>query len=172
LYKQYLECGKIVTTHGIKGEVRVQPWCDSGDFLLDFDVLYFDDKGINPIKITNARVHKNVVVIKFENIDTVEAAAALRNKVLYINRDDAVIEDGEYFIQDLLDLEVIDIDTNQSYGIITDVTQTGANDVYHITDTNGKERLIPAIKDVVVNTDIHGGKMFIRPLEGLFDDEN
>ena len=83
--------------------------------------------------------------------------------------EDAPNEEGVYFIQDLIGLEVLDVDTGKSYGKLTDVMQTGANDVYEVKDADGKTVLIPAIPDVVQETDLDGGVMRIRPLEGLFD---
>ncbi|MBC8584579.1 ribosome maturation factor RimM [Youxingia wuxianensis] len=167
--KQFLECGKIVTTHGVKGEVKAEPWCDTPDFLLDFNTLYLD-KGTLAINIERIRVHKNMVVLKIEGVDTVEQAVSLRNKVLFINRDDAVLEEGECFVQDLIGAVVIDIDTGRNYGKIYDVRPTGANDVYYLRDEQGKERLVPVIDQVVIEKDIDGGIVKIRPLEGLFDD--
>ena len=82
------------------------------------------------------------------------------------------LEEGEYFIQDLIGLEVVDADTGESYGKLSDVSQTGANDVYHISKPGEKEKYIPAIKQVVIETDVDGGVMKIRPLKGLFDDED
>ncbi len=99
--KQFLECGKIVTTQGIKGEVRVQPWCDSPDFLLGFDTLYLDG-GRSSLEIERSRVQKNVVVFKFKGTETVEEAVTLRGKVLYLDRADVPMEEGEYFVQDLI----------------------------------------------------------------------
>ncbi len=169
--KQYLEIGQIVTTHGIVGEVRVKPWCDSPELLCQFDRLFFD-RGRKEVRIERARVHKNIVVMKLEGINTMDDAIGLRNKILFANRDDFELEEGTYFIQDLLGLEVYDIDSGVCYGKISDVTQTGANDVYHIANEAGKTVLIPAIPDVILETDLDGGKMVIRPLKGLFDDEN
>ncbi len=167
--KQFLEIGKIVSTHGIRGEVRVQPWCDSGEFLTEFDTLYFH-QGKEPIKIETARVHKNVVVMKIKGIEDMNAAQAQRNKILYLNRDDVELEKNCYFIQDLIGLTVIDANQGDMvYGKIVDVTQTGANDVYHIEDEFGKVTLIPAIPQVIIQTDIEQGIMKITPLEGLFD---
>lgn len=169
--KQYLEIGQIVTTHGIAGEVRVKPWCDSPELLCEFDCLYFDG-GEKETRVERARVHKNVVVMKLKGVDTMDDALKLRNKVLFADRDEFELEEGTYFIQDLLGLEVIDADSGKRYGRIVDVTQTGANDVYHVKGENGKELLVPAIADVVLETDVEGGRMVIRPLKGLFDDEN
>ena len=168
--KKYLETGKIVAVQGLKGEVRVEPWCDSQDFLCGFDVLYFD-KGETPVEIEYAHPHKNIVLMKLKGVDTVEQAQLYRNKILYMDRDDVELEDGCYFIQDLIGLRVTDIDDGTDYGKICEVTQTGANDVYHIKDDNGIIRLIPAIPDVVKNTDITEGTMLIHKLEGLFDED-
>ena len=164
---QYLEIGKIVSVFGIKGEVKVQPWCDSPKFLCDFDTLYY--KSGTPVKILHSRVAKNIVVMKIEGIDTVEQAQSIRNRVLYMDRNDVELEDGSYFIQDLMGMEVSDIDTNEIYGKIVDVTETGANDVYHIKNDDGTMYYIPAIPDVVMSVDIENKKMIKKPLEGLFD---
>ena len=163
--------GKIVTTHGIKGEVKVQPWCDSPDFLCDFDNFYLNN-GKEKINVSDIKIMKNMVVMKLEGVDTPEQAVTFRNKVIYINRNDAQLDEGSYFVQDLIGLKVIDADTNESYGELVDVSETGANDVYHINAENGKEYLIPAIPDVIIKTDIESGIMLIRPLKGLFDDED
>lgn len=168
--KKFLEIGKIVSTHGIKGEVRVQPWCDDSELLTEFDSLYLKE-GQEEIIIESARVHKNVVVMKFENVNDMNSAQLLRNRILYVDRDDLVLDDKTYFIQDLIGLKVIDFDNESKvYGKIMDVTQTGANDVYHIQDENKKVVLIPAIADVVKETDIDNEIMKITPLKGLFDD--
>lgn len=168
--KQFLEIGKIVAVQGLKGEVRVQPWCDSAEFLCEFDMLYFD-KGNTPVKVERARPHKNVVVMKLEGTDTPEDAAKLRGKVLFMDRNDVELDEGCYFIQDLIGLKVIDADSGMEYGELSDVSETGANDVYHVK--NGEVVvLIPAIPDVVIETDIQGGVMKIRPMKGLFDDED
>ena len=111
-----------------------------------------------------------MVLLKLQGTDTLEAAQALRNQILYADRADMPLEEGEYFIQDLIGLTVVDADTGEEYGILSDVSQTGANDVYHISKPGEAEKLIPAIRDVVVETDVDGGIMRIRPLKGLFDD--
>lgn len=165
--KEFLEAGKIVTTHGIRGEVKIMPYTDSPDLLAEFDRLFIG-KNHEEVNIERSRVFKNTVIAKIEGVDTPEAAEKLRNKVLYMHRDDLELDDDTYFIQDLIGLEVRDADTQQIYGTIADVMQTGANDVYVIKGEN-REYLIPAIADVVVSTDIDGGIMTIRPLDGLFD---
>ena len=160
-----METGKIVNVHGLKGEVKVYPWCDSPEVLCQFDVLY-TNKGTVPMEVQSSRIQKNMVLIKFKGIDTIEQAEELKNKALYIDREDVELEEGTYFIQDLIGLQVFDADTNEYYGVLSDVLETGANDVYTIKNEElHKEFLIPAIPDVVVSTDIKGNRMTIRPLE-------
>lgn len=173
MIKQYLEIGKIVSTHGVRGELRVDPWCDEPEFMKKFKTLYFDKNGNKSVKVLACRPHGNIVIMKLEGVDTVEAATALRNKVLFMNRSDAKLPEGHYFIQDLIDCTVVDADDEtKKYGILTDVSETGANDVWHITDDEGREYLIPAIPSVCVETDVVEGIIKIRPLRGIFDDED
>ncbi|MGN0690637.1 MAG: ribosome maturation factor RimM [Oscillospiraceae bacterium] len=167
--KQFLEIGKIVSTRGIKGEVRVQPWSDSPDFLCEFDTLYLDE-GKKSIEIERSFVQKNVVVMKLKGVDTVEKAQDMRNKILFMDRNDVELCEGSYFVQDLLGLTVIDADKNEEIGSLCDVTETGANDVYHIK-SGEKEYLIPAIPDVIEKIDLDDGKMYIHKMKGLFDED-
>lgn len=162
-----IETGKIVSVFGIKGEVKVQPWCDDPQLLCELETLYY--KSGTPVEIEHARVAKNIVVMKIKGVDTANDAQKLRNRVLYLDRDDVELEDGAFFIQDLIGLTVKDAGSGKVYGEITDVSQTGANDLYHIKAPDGKMYYIPAIKDVVKQTDIQSGEMLITPLEGLFD---
>ena len=164
--KEYLEAGKIVTTHGIRGEVKIMPYTDTPELLCEFDRLFIG-KDKAELYIERARVAKNMVIAKIEGIDTVEAAEKYRNKVLFMHRDDLELDEDTYFIQDLIDMEVKDADSGFVYGKITDVLQNGANDVYVIK--GDREYLVPAIPDVVISTDIDSNIMLIRPLEGLFD---
>ena len=171
MIKQFLEIGQIVSTHGIRGELRVQPWCDSPEYLKKFKTLYFDKDGKTAKKVLSCRPHGNIVIVALEGIDSIEKAQALKNTVLFMNRDDARLKKGQYYIQDLLDCTVVDADDEEKiYGIITDVSQTGANDVWYITDKEKNEYLIPAIKSVVIDTDVVSGIIKIRPMKGIFDD--
>lgn len=167
--KEYLEAGKIVNTHGIRGEVKIMPYCDSPELLCDFDRLFMG-KSLKEIYIERSRVQKNMIICKIEGVDTPEDAEKLRNKMLYMHRDDLELDEDTYFIQDLIGMTVKNADTGEIYGIIDDVFQTGANDVYSIKNGD-KSYLVPAIADVVITTDIDSGIMTIRPLEGLFDED-
>ena len=165
--KEFLEAGKIVTIHGIRGEVKIMPYTDSPELLAEFDRLFIG-KEHREIIIERSRVFKSTVIAKIEGVDTPEAAEKLRNKILYMHRDDLELDDDTYFIQDLIGMEVRDADTQQVYGTIADVMQTGANDVYVIKGSD-REYLVPAIADVVISTDVNENVMTIRPLDGLFD---
>lgn len=108
--------------------------------------------------------------MKLKGVDNIESAELLRNKVLYIKREDAHLPDGTWFIEELFGCEVYDVDTNVLYGKISDVSYTGANDVWHITGSNGKEYLIPAVKEFVVDVNVEDNCVKISPLKGIFDD--
>lgn len=166
---QFLEAGQIVGTHGVAGELRLQPWCDSPATLTPVKTLYFDG-GARAVKV-RCRPHKNIVLIKMDDVVTVEQAQALRGQVLYVHRRDLKLEKGRYFICDLIGLNVVDDDSGVLYGTCTDVSETGSNNVYHLTMTDGREILIPAIPDVVRKVDIDGGEIRIFAMAGLFDDE-
>lgn len=158
----------IVGTHGVRGEVRVQPWCDSPEVLSAISVLYYDE-GKTPVHVVS-RPHKNIALVKIRGVDTVQDAAVLRGRMLYLNRDDLKLKDGAYFIQDLIGLRVVDANSGVEYGTLTGVSETGANDVYHV-DTKKGEVLIPAVPSMIIETDVDGGIMKISPIKGLFDDE-
>jgi len=166
--KQFLECGKVVAVHGVRGEVRVQPWCSSPEILAELPAFYLDG-GSSSLTPENVHFTRGLAVIKFAGIDSVEAAMTLRGRVLFLNRDDDSLSDGEYYIQDLIGMTVKDADTLSVYGVLCDVSETGANDVYHIKFPDSTVQLIPAIPDVVIKTDVDAGEMLIRPLPGLFD---
>lgn len=167
--KQYIEAGKIVGTHGLRGEVRIDPWCDSAEFLCGFKRLYYSDG--TELRVKSARVHKNIAVVLFDGTSSIEQADMFRGKIVYINRDDAHLPEGTHFIQDLIGLRVTDYDDGEYYGDITEVIKTGANDVYQVTK-NGRNYLVPVIPDVVIQKDIDGGEIKIKPLKGIFEDED
>lgn len=173
MIKEFLEIGEIVGTHGIKGEVRLNPWCDTPDFVSKFKTLYYDSKGCCAAEIKSARPHGNIVLLSIKGVDTVEQAQKLRGKILWMKRSDAKLPKGSFFIAELIGCEVLDADSpEKSYGTLTDVSETGANDVWHITDKSGREYLIPSIPDVVIDTDVAENRILIRPLKGIFDDED
>ncbi len=171
MLNQYLEAGKIVGTHGIKGELRVEPWCDSAEFLARLKTLYWD-KGTQELDVVSSRVHKTLLLVKLKGVDSIEQADTLRGKVLYLNRSDVKLEKGRYFMQDLIGMDVYNADNFIYYGKLTEIMHTGANDVYQITSESKKNYLIPAIPDVIIDVNIADSKMLIRPMRGIFEDED
>lgn len=168
--KTYLEIGKIVGTHGVRGEVKIQPWCDSASFLCQFSTLYLDGAGEKPLRALKLRPHKNVVLGVFETVDSIEKAEALRGKILYMHRADANLPAGANFVQDLINCKVIDLDTGVQYGVLCEVIAgTNANDIWSVKTASGEMVLMPAIPEVVLETDVDAGIIRIRPLTGLFD---
>ena len=169
--KKYLETGKIVGTHGIKGMTRVQVWADSEDFLSNFKVIYLDSEGNKSLEISRVQPHGNIALVSFKGISTIEEAEKLRNSVIYIDRNDVSLPEGRYFIDDLIGCSVTDADTGNLLGKISDISETGANDVWHITN-NGKEYLVPAIDEVIVSVNVEEKAAVLRPMKGIFDDED
>ena len=170
MLQDFLEIGKIVGTHGIHGELRVNPACDSPEFFTGFDTLYFDAQGQQPVRVVSARTNKNVALLRLEGVGSIEAAQALRARTLFFRRADARLEEGRYFIAELLGCGVFGAnDPELRYGVISDVSQTGANDVWHIQTPDGKEILIPVIDDVVKAVDVAKGRVEVVMLEGLLE---
>lgn len=162
---QFLEVGKITNTHGVMGEVRVQPWADSPEFLCQFKTLYLDE-GAWPIKVERARVHKNMAILKLENITDVPSALSLKNSILYINRSDVELPEGSFFIVDLMGLEVRDAGSGAVLGKIADVLTLPANNVY-VVRGGEREIMIPAVPSFVAETNIEEGFVRVNMMEGL-----
>lgn len=169
--KTYLKIGKIVGSHGIKGMVRVECWCDSPEFLCNFKRLFTAENESAVLKIEKSSPHKNIALIKIKGIDTIEQAEEMRGQILYIFRDDAELPDGQYFIQEIMGCKVYDINTKEYYGEIADISPTGANDIWHIIKDNN-EYLFPSVPHFVNDVDIVGETIYIDPPRGIFDDED
>ena len=158
--------GKIVNTHGVKGEMRVQPSTDDIKRFEKLKEVYVDQKGLKTYEIAGVRYHKDFVLIKFKGIDTMNDAELLKNSLIKIDRKDSLpLQEDEYYICDLYDMEVF-TEEGRRLGILTDILVTGSNDVYVITD-NQKELLIPAIKQCIKKVDVEGKQMIVHLLEGL-----
>ncbi|MEA4932913.1 MAG: ribosome maturation factor RimM [Lawsonibacter sp.] len=163
--EQYLEVGKITNTHGIMGEVRVQPWADSPEFLCRFETLYVD-KSHWPIKVERARVHKNMVILKLQGVTDVPGALAMRNAILYIDRAEAPLPEDSFFLADLMGLEVRDAQSGQVLGKIDDILNLPANNVY-VVRGGVREILIPAVSQFIAETNLAGGYVRVHMMEGL-----
>ena len=168
--KDYLEIGRITGTHGIKGECRVELWCDSGEFFSYFKTLYFDNQGKQAV-LLKSRPHKNIALTKIKGIDDIDEAQKLTGKVLYMKRTDCPLPDDVYFVQDIIGCKVKNIDDGTDYGKVTNVIFTGANDVYEVKNPEGKTFLIPKIDDIVRSVDVDNEVILIEPMKGLFDED-
>ena len=168
--KSFLELGEIVGTHGVRGELRFNPWCDTPDFVKNFKTLYFDNGGKKPVAVLSSRVHGNVVLLKLDGVDTMEKAQALKTKILYIDKASYELPDNTWFVEDLLGCKVQEIDSDTVYGTLTDIQKYPANDVWTVKTPSGDTVLMPAIKDVVINADIENKTVYIKALKGLFSD--
>lgn len=169
--QKYFEIGQIVTTNGIKGFVKVNPFTDNIKRYDDLKSIYIEYKSeLLEFKIEEVRYYKNQVILKLEGIDSIEEANKYRNCYLKIKREDAVkLPENTYFIADLIGIQVLD-ESNNFLGNIVDIFSTGSNDVYVVKNEIGKEILLPAISEVIKQIDIKNSKMVVNLIEGLNDE--
>ena len=158
--KEFLECGQIVNTHGIKGEVKILPWCDGPEFLKAFKTLYIDGKSY---KVEASRVHKTMLLCKLQGVDDVSVAQNYKGKTVKIDRDSAPIAEGRVFIADLIGLPVYA--EGEEIGKLTDVLTGPANDVYIVKGE--KEYMIPAVSEFLEDVNVDGGYIKVKLLEGM-----
>lgn len=163
-----LEIGQIVNTFGIKGEVKVTPFTDDIRRFDNLKKVYVKTKKESTLyTVENIKYHKNMVLIKFEGVQNPEQAEMLRNAFLEIDREDAVpLEEGTYFIADLIDLDVY-TDEGKLLGKVDDIYNTGANDIYVVKDEQGKQILLPGIKEVIKQVDLENEKIIVHLIPGL-----
>ena len=157
-----IETGIIVNTHGARGEVKIQPWADSPDLLTGLEYLYIDGA---PVKILSARIHKGCVLAALEGVADLDDAIKLKNRIVFISRDDVRLDEGKHFIADLVGLRAIDSATGAELGTVSDVLLYPANNVYVISGK--REMLIPAVPDFIDDVDIAEGYVKIRLMDGL-----
>jgi len=161
LKKQYLEAGRIVNTHGVRGEVRIEPWADEAAFLTRFKRFYMDGQ---PVKVRSCRVHKTLCIASLEGIDDVNAAMALKGKVIFIDRKDAKLPKGTVFLQDILGARVVDEDGNE-LGVLEQVLPAPAASVYVVKGE--REILIPDVPAFILDKDADKGVITVRLIEGM-----
>ena len=163
-----LEVGQIVNTFGIKGEVKVTPFTNDIKRFDDLKKVYVTSRKDSKLyKVESVRYHKNMVLLKLEGINNPEDAEILKNAYLEINREDAIpLEEGTYFIADLIGLEV-HTDEGKLLGKIEDIYNTGSNDIYVVKDELGKQILLPGIKEVIKDVQIENAKIIVHLIPGL-----
>lgn len=163
-----LQIGVITTTHGVRGEVKVFPTTDDPMRFKKLKQVILDTgKEQIELEVAGARFFKNLVILKFKGIDNINDVEQYRQKSLYVTRENAVpLGENEYFIADLIGLKVVS-DEGEELGDLSDVLQTGANDVYVVRKENTPDLLIPAIRDCIRQVDIESGTMQVHLLAGL-----
>ncbi len=171
--RTYIEIGKIVNTHGVRGTVKAEAWCDSPAVLANMKTLYFSPakagEPFRPVKVEKGSVQKDRVLLTLEGVDTMEAAAALKNTLLFAHRDDIPREEGAYLIDDLKGLPLYDEKDGRCYGTLNDVIQGAASDLYEVKTEKGMV-LMPAVKEFVKSIDLKNG-IVIAPIKGMFDED-
>ncbi len=168
--KKYLPCGKIVGTHGVRGDVKAEAWCDSPQVLASLTTLYLESKDdFSPIAVTHAAVHKGMVLLHLQGCDSLDDAILWKGKELFADRADIPLAEGSHFIADLIGLPVYDANSGKRYGIIRDVLNRGASDIYEIEMPNQKMAYLPAVAEFVQKTDLENG-ITVTPIDGFFDE--
>jgi len=172
--EQYLRIGVLTRPHGVHGEAKVYPTTDYPERFEEVSkVIIKTKKGDIPAEIERVRYFKNLAIVKFSCFQTPEEIQGFAGSDIMISREDAQpLEEGEYYIADLLGCRVIADETSdtckeQELGVVTDVLQTGANDVYVVKTPSGSELLLPVIPDCIRNVDIEAGVITVNLLKGL-----
>lgn len=155
-----LEAGRIISTHGVRGEVKIEPWADSPEFFTRFNALYIDGKAVK----ASCRPHGRFVIAKLDGVDDMNAAEALKTRVVYINRADAKLDEGEYFIADLIGFDAVSED-GSAIGRVTDVFSTPAGDILEIKGET--EHLVPLRPEFLMARDMDAKRLTLRLIEGM-----
>lgn len=156
-----IEAGRIVNTHGVSGEVKIEVWLDSPQFLRRCGRIYLDGAAR---QILSAKAQKNFLIVKLEGVEDLNAAMALKGRTVSIARADAPLRRGEYFIQDILGASVVD-EQGREIGKLTDVLERPASNIYVVQGET--EHLIPAVPEFVLSTDVDAGVITVHLIEGM-----
>ena len=164
----YIEIGKIVNTHGLKGHVKVEPWCDGIETFEYLKRVFINNKEYN---VESVKSQKNFFLLKLAELNKVEEAELLKGKIINAQEDEMLpLPEGVYYIKDIIGLSVYE--GEKFIGEITDWIETGSNNVYVIKRSKGKDVLIPAIDSVIKEIDIENKRMSVNMLEGLMEDDD
>ena len=155
--QNYLPACKIVSTHGVRGEMKALPLCDGAQFLAKFKRLY-------------AAANGSMLLVKLAGVEDMDAARAQVGKTYYFAKADAKLPEGRYFIDDLIGCTVLHADNGRTLGIVAKVDHPGVQDIYIVRDAAGEEHWIPAVPEFVVDVDIAARTVKMRPIAGMFDE--
>ena len=159
--RKFLEAGRVTGPHGVKGEVKILPMADSAGFLLDFKVFYIDGE---PFRVTRSRVAKNLVIAAFEGFGDYAGAMRLKDKTVRIDREDARLPAGRFFLCDIVGAEVF-TEAGEKQGTIAEVLDLPGGNVYVVRGK--RDILIPAVPEFILNTDIESGRVTVRLADGM-----
>ena len=166
--RRYIECGKIINTHGCHGGVKIESWCNTPyDLAALVRVFVLENDSYRKIKVKKSSVFKQFVIAELDGVNDMDSAMAMKNTVIYAAREDFALEDGEYFIADMIGVDVIDSESGKICGKVTDIINRGASDIY-VVDTPNGERMIPAVDEFIIKADINEG-VFVKLIPGLLD---
>lgn len=167
--KSYLECGKILCQHGVRGAVKVESWCDAPGVLAALPALFYEGKdgGFLPLTPENASVYKGAVLFSFKEIGSADEAIAMRGRVLYVRREDLPPAPGRVLRQDLYGLPVVDASTGTVYGTLCEIRESPSADLL-VVSTSGGDVLLPDVPAFVKRKDPETG-IFVTPIPGFFD---
>ncbi|MBQ8848919.1 MAG: 16S rRNA processing protein RimM [Clostridia bacterium] len=165
----YIECAKVINTHGCHGGLKLESWCNTPEELAALKKLYLKNgSSYSENKVLKASVYKQFVVVTLDTVNSMDDALALKGATVYADRGDFELEEGEFFITDLRGLNVIDANDGKIYGTLSEVINRGASDIYVVNTSNG-ERMIPVVPEFVDHVDIESG-IFVTPIDGMLDD--
>ena len=163
--ERYLEAGLIVATHGVRGEIKILPWADGPEFLLEFDNIYVNGTSY---AVESGRVHKTCALLKLQGLDTIEAVTPLMQQVVKVDREEIELEAGVHFIADLIGLKVMA--DGVEIGTLKEVLSMPGNDVYVVKGAH--TYMIPVVKEFVDEPDFASGTVTVHLIEGMCTDEN
>ncbi|MDO5336786.1 MAG: ribosome maturation factor RimM [Eubacteriales bacterium] len=168
--EKFLKVGVITTTHGVRGEVKVYPTTESAERFLDLEYVLLDTgRDYLRLEIEKVRFFKNLAILKFRGFDNINDIEKYRGRELWIPREEGIpLEEDEYYIADLIDMEIY-LEDGTFFGTLKDVMETGANDVYVVKAFDGREILLPAIRDCILDINVEENRMTVHLMKGLLD---
>ena len=160
--KEFIEAGRIVNTHGVQGEVKIEVWLDSPKFFRSFKSIY-TAKG-EELKVVSSKTHKGFVIAKLDGIGDINEAMRLKGKDVSIRRSDAALPKGAFFLQDIIGAKVVDEGGNE-IGTLVEIMERPSSNIYVVKGET--EHLIPAVPEFIMSTDIDSGLVTVRLIEGM-----
>jgi len=171
--EQYLECGKAVSTHGIRGTLRLENYCDTPETLAKIRTLYKKEKNgtFTPMKVRAASVQKQMVLVSFDTVTTVEEAIPYKGTTFYADRADFRLKKGAVFLADIIGLPVLDADSHEKIGTLAEVITPGGREVYVIDDVAGGQFMVPVVPEFVKNIADEGDDagIYVKLIDGMRD---